>query len=129
MAQQIRFGALCVVCAALARSVKRGMQNRDTARQERKSNNNTPAYSMTERAGVALRSVWLPEGRCRTFGCAGIRDSHKGAKRRDGPINGLYGGLLFLGYAPPCWTRAQNSRLRAVGRRTSGGRMRGSIGT
>lgn len=100
MAQQIRFGALCVVCAALARSVKRGMQNRDTARQERKSNNNTPAYSMTERAGVALRSVWLPEGRCRTFGCAGIRDSHKGAKRRDGPLNGLYGGFVF--WPIPC---------------------------
>ena len=51
------------------------------------------------------------------------RDSHKGINRRSGPVNGLYGGLLFLGYAPPCWTRAQNSRLLAVGRRTSGGKM------
>ena len=56
------------------------------------------------------------------------RDSHKGTKRRVGPANGLYSGLLFLGYAPPCWTRAQNSRLRAVGRRTSGGDLVEGVG-
>lgn len=63
------------------------------------------------------------------FAAREYRDSHKGIKRRDGPLNGLNGGLLFLGYAPPCWTRTQNSRLEAIGGHTSGGELPGSIGT
>ena len=62
------------------------------------------------------------------FAAREYRDSHKGAKCRDGPANGLNGGLLFLGYAPPCWTRTQNSRLEAIGGHTSGRKLRGNTG-
>lgn len=57
------------------------------------------------------------------------RDSHKGIKRRDGPVNGLYGGFAFLGAASHRWTRAQKCRLQASGGPTSGGKLLGSIGT
>lgn len=33
--------------------------------------------------------------------------------------------LCFSGLVPLCWTRAKNSRLRAVGGHTSGGKLRG----
>ena len=32
-----------------------------------------------------------------SFGSREYRDSHKGIKRRDGPVNGLYGGFAFWG--------------------------------
>ena len=76
---------------------------------------------------------------CALFGClrAAVgrlkvweyRDSHKGAKRRDGPANGLYGGFAFWGHALPCWPWAQKCRLQASGGPTSGGKLLGSIGT
>ena len=59
------------------------------------------------------------------------RDSHKGIKRRDGPANGLYGGLAFcLSHAmldmgekmPPA------GRRRPRKRRGSGGEYRGKGG-
>ena len=34
-----------------------------------------------------------------------------------------------MGYAPPCWTRAQKCRPEAIGSHTSGGELLGSIGT
>ena len=34
------------------------------------------------------------------FAVLEYRDSHKGIKRRDGPVNGLYGGLAF--WPLPC---------------------------
>ena len=57
------------------------------------------------------------------------RYSHKGIKRRDGTENGLYGGFAFWDMFRPAGHGRKNSRLRAVGRRTSGGKLLGSIGT
>lgn len=57
------------------------------------------------------------------------RDSHKGIKRRSGPVNGLYGGFVFWPIHLPDEHGRKNSRLRAVEWRTSGGKLLGSIGT
>ena len=57
------------------------------------------------------------------------RDSHNGIKRRDGPLNGLYEGFAFWLVLRAAGNGDKNSRLLAVGRRTSGGKLLGSIGT
>ena len=51
------------------------------------------------------------------------RDSHKGIKRRDGPVNGLYGGFAFWHLPCPAGHGRKNSRLEAIGGHTSGGKM------
>ena len=59
------------------------------------ANDNTPAYSMTERAGVDLCHAGPLAASVGRFAVWEYRDSHKGIKRRDGPVNGLYGGFAF----------------------------------
>ena len=55
-------------------------------------------------AGLA-RVIYTLEGRVRplwaVLGCGNRADSHKVTKRRHGPANGLYGGLLSLPLSPP----------------------------
>lgn len=63
------------------------------------------------------------------FALREYRDSHKSAKRRVGPANGIYGGLLFLVQLIHVGHGSKNSRLRAVGGHTGGGKLPGSIGT
>lgn len=63
------------------------------------------------------------------FAVREYRDSHKGIKRRDGHVNGLYGGFAFFGMLCPDGQGRKNSRLLAVGGHTSGGTCAGSIGT
>ena len=67
-----------------------------------------------------------PVGR---FAVREYRDSHKGIKRRGGPLNGLYGGFAFWPLPCPAGHGRKNSRLLAVGQRTSGGKQREDIGT
>ena len=57
------------------------------------------------------------------FAVREYRDSYKGIKLRDGPVNGLYGSFVFWPFPLPCWTWAQKCRLRAIGRRTSGAEL------
>lgn len=62
------------------------------------------------------------------FAVREYRDSHDGIKRRDGTLNGLYGGFSFW-VCSALLDAGAKCRLRAVGRRTSGGKLVGSIGT
>ena len=76
-------------------------------------------YALRGRLRVAVGRLMVRE----------YRDTAKAVKRRVGPTNGLYGGFAFWLLPCPAGHGRKNSRLRAVGRRTSGGRMAGSIGT
>ena len=89
---------------------------------------NTPAYSWLSGPGLiyALRGrLRVSVGRLTAWK---YRDSHKDIKRRDGPANGLCGGFVFWPLPCPAGHGRKNSRLRAVGRRTSGGKQREDIG-
>lgn len=99
MAQQIRFGALCVVCAALARFVKRGMQNRDTARQERKSNNNTPAYSRRSGPGLLYALFGALWASVRRFSARECRDTARHKNCFTGPQM-AFTAVLRFGLSP-----------------------------
>ena len=65
----------------------------------------------------------------RRFLAREYRDSQKGLKRRVGPANGLYNGFAFLPISYPAVNGRKKCRLLAVGRRTSGEKLPGSIGT
>lgn len=54
------------------------------------------------------------------------------AIRAKSGVTGLqmaFTAVLLFGHVPPCWTRAQNSRLEAIGDHTSGGKLLMDIGT
>ena len=62
---------------------------------------NTPAYSWLSGPGLIYalyRPMAASVGR---FAVREYRDSHNGIKRRDGPVNGLYGGFAFWGLLRP----------------------------
>lgn len=48
------------------------------------------------------------------FAVREYRDSHKGIKRRDGPANGLYGGLAFWGLLCPAGHERKNAARKPL---------------
>ena len=56
------------------------------------------------------------------------RDSHKSEKRRDGPVNGLYGGFVFWPLPCPDGQGRKNAACKPLEGHTSGGTCAWSIG-
>ena len=63
------------------------------------------------------------------FAVREYRDSHKGIKRRDGPVNGLYGGFAFWGMLRPDGHKRKNAACKPLEGHTSGEKRREDIGT
>ena len=62
--------------------------------------------------------MWDAVGR---FEVLEYRNSHDGIKRRVEPVNGLYGGFVFLLVHCPAGHGRKKYRLRAIGGHISGG--------
>ena len=93
------------------------------------TNDNTPAYSRWSGPGLIYALCGPLAASAGRFAVREYRDSRKGIKRRVGPANGLYGGFAFLDVFRPAGHGRKKCRLLAVERRTSGGKLAGSIGT
>ena len=64
----------------------------------------------------------------RRFAAREYGDSHEAIKRRDGPLNGLYGGFAFWGLLCHAGHGRKNSRLEAIGGHASGEKLPGNTG-
>ena len=54
------------------------------------------------------------EASVRRFRAREYNDSHEGIKRRDGPVNGLYGGFAFWGMLRPDGQGRKNAACKPL---------------
>ena len=102
------------------------------------TNDKAPAYSWLSGPGLLYALRGLLAASVRRFAVWEYRDSHKGIKRRSGPVNGLYCGFVFWPFPCPAGNgrkmphaghrRAHKRREDGGGYRDMGGALPASEG-